>query len=282
LQKKAIALTFILLTLLASITTVVYYGSPSIFCKGENSSASESTSPPEPVVSFTYWDVPSGSILQSPTIIILSPQDNETFSSNNVTLKVNVGSQSWIIMGVYYEADWIEGYHRIFTFQPSWGYVMSLKVAITANFTEIPDGRHNITVYSNTHDGSHASSSVFFITDTSSPRISVLSIENKTYSPNELWLNFTTDEPTSWIGYCLDGKANLTISGNTTLSGLSNGSHSVVIYANDTAGNSGASELVTFSIDTPEPFPTAYSMGIVAVIVLILLGSIVYILKRKH
>ena len=30
-----------------------------------------------------------------------------------------------------------------------------------------------------------------------------------------------------------------------------------------------------------EPFPTAYSMGIVAVIVIVLLGSIVYILKRK-
>jgi hypothetical protein len=31
-----------------------------------------------------------------------------------------------------------------------------------------------------------------------------------------------------------------------------------------------------------EPFPTAYSMGIVTIIVLILLGSIVYILKRKR
>ena len=46
-------------------------------------------------------------------------------------------------------------------------------------------------------------------------------------------------------------------------------------------------DTIAFPIQEPdvqsgtEPFPTAYSMGFVAVIVLILLGSIVYILKRK-
>jgi hypothetical protein len=115
------------------------------------------------------------------------------------------------------------------------------------------------------------------------PIISNLSLENKTYSQNDLPLNFTTDEPTSWMGYCLDGKTNVTVAGNATLAGLSEGSHSVTIYSNDTAGNVDASETVTFTVDTPEPFPTTQvataSMASVAIVGLSLL---VYFKKCKH
>ena len=61
-------------------------------------------------------------------------------------------------------------------------------------------------------------------------------------------LTFTVNETTSWIGYSLDGQANVTITGNTNLAGLSLGPHSVVVYANDTAGNMGSSETVHFEV----------------------------------
>jgi len=95
-----------------------------------------------------------------------------------------------------------------------------------------------------------------FLGDTP-PVISILSPENKTYSANDVSLAFTVSEPTSWIGYSLDGLMNVTITGNTTLSGLSEGSHSLVVYANDTTGNVGYSQSVYFSTETPqgEPFP---------------------------
>jgi hypothetical protein len=160
---------------------------------------------------------------------------------------------------------------------------------------ELSEGPHSILVYlecnHETWDGagSHIhtyfdSQAIYFtIMDTTSPKISLL-IENKTYSQNDLSLNFTTDEPTSWIGYCLDGKANITISGNTTLTGLSNGSHSVVIYANDTAGNVGACEIVTFSIDTSEPFPAAALVATAsgASVAVIGVGLFVYFRKPNH
>lgn len=96
------------------------------------------------------------------------------------------------------------------------------------------------------------SSTVFFtINDGVPPTITNLSIMNRTYMQNNLTLSFVIDKPTSWIGYSLDGKENLTIVGNTALTSLLNGSHSLVIYANDTLGNMGTSTSVNFSVDVP-------------------------------
>jgi len=74
-------------------------------------------------------------------------------------------------------------------------------------------------------------------------------------------------EPPSWIGYILNGQTNVTIAGNTTISGLSDGSHSLIVFAKDMAGNTGASETVYFSINTQqaESFPTWIIAAIVTI-----------------
>ena len=90
--------------------------------------------------------------------------------------------------------------------------------------------------------------------DTTPPTILVLSPENETFYPkNNITLTFTVDEPTDWMGYSLDGQANVTITGNTTLTSLLDGSHYVVVYANDTVGNMGTSNMVYFTVDTTPP-----------------------------
>ena len=89
--------------------------------------------------------------------------------------------------------------------------------------------------------------------DSTPPTIYALSPENKTYSVDDVPLTFTVDEAASWMGYSLDGQANVTITGNTTLTSLADSSHSVVVYANDTAGNMGASSTVYFTVDTIPP-----------------------------
>lgn len=79
--------------------------------------------------------------------------------------------------------------------------------------------------------------------------VSILSPENVTYSSSSsLPLTFTVSSPASWMGYCLDGTANVTVGGNTTLTALSRGSHSVVVYAADTLGIMGISQLVFFTV----------------------------------
>ncbi|MGB9671560.1 MAG: PKD domain-containing protein, partial [Candidatus Norongarragalinales archaeon] len=88
--------------------------------------------------------------------------------------------------------------------------------------------------------------------DTMPPEISIISPQNITYTTTSVPLTFTVNEPVSWIGYSLDEQANVTITGNTTLINLAEGSHSIVVYARDTSGNTGASSKVYFSVCLPK------------------------------
>jgi hypothetical protein len=153
---------------------------------------------------------------------------------------------------------------------------------------ELPKGSHNITVYGRyEHAGGSAftvldNSTVYFIIDDGNPPIiSGLSVENKTYNTRSVPLNFTVDQSTSWIGYSLDGQANVTLTGNTTLSELTYGAHTLAVYANDTVGNMGSSSTIFFSV--AEPFPetlVAAASGVSVVVVGA--GLLVYFRKRAH
>ncbi|UCC57988.1 MAG: PQQ-binding-like beta-propeller repeat protein [Candidatus Bathyarchaeum sp.] len=74
------------------------------------------------------------------------------------------------------------------------------------------------------------------------PAIRILSPQWEEYTATDVPLIFTVDQPTDWIGYSLDGQANVTITGNTTLTDLSVGWHDIMVYANDTSGNMGFSD----------------------------------------
>jgi hypothetical protein len=135
-----------------------------------------------------------------------------------------------------------------------------------------------------THGDSHPLMSPVAIPafpDAASPFVSVISPENKNYNSSSISLVFAVDEPIVWAGYSLDGRENVTFSGNTTISELSNGLHSLIVFANDTFGNMGASEIVSFTVAVPEPFPTTPLIGsVVAVAAVAGLGLFVYFKKR--
>jgi len=74
------------------------------------------------------------------------------------------------------------------------------------------------------------------------PIITVISPQTKTYSINAIGLTYTINEPTSWVGYSLNDAERVTLAGNITLN-LHAGRYNLTIYANDTAGNIGYSEV---------------------------------------
>jgi N-acetylneuraminic acid mutarotase len=116
---------------------------------------------------------------------------------------------------------------------------------------------------------------------TTPPEISVLTPLNQTYADSSVSLVFTVNKPVKWTGYSLDGQDNVTIVGNTTLSGMSDGLHNVTVYAEDSFGNMGASETVSFSVEVP--FPTtlvATASGIL--VAAISIGLLVYFKKHHH
>jgi parallel beta-helix repeat protein len=122
--------------------------------------------------------------------------------------------------------------------------------------------------------------------DATVPSITVLSPENKTYDASSIPLNFTVNEPVLQITYSFDGAENITITGNTTLTGLANGDHNLTIYAKDEAGNLGVSETINFTVakqPEPEPFPTATVAAVsgASAAVVVSAGLVVYFKKRK-
>jgi N-acetylneuraminic acid mutarotase len=83
------------------------------------------------------------------------------------------------------------------------------------------------------------------------PKVQITSPENKTYT--EVTLDFSINRGAEWMSYSLDNQANVTIKRETKLFNLSQGTHNIVIYANDSSGNMGYSNTVTFSVDTLAP-----------------------------
>ena len=120
----------------------------------------------------------------------------------------------------------------------------------------------------------------------SPPAISIVSPGNKTYTVTSVSLTFTVSETTSWIKYSLDGQANVTITGSTTLSGLADGVHSITVYAQDTDGLTGTSETIYFTIaegaETPqsESFPITWIAAIIVVVAIVGV-ALLYFLKIK-
>jgi len=119
----------------------------------------------------------------------------------------------------------------------------------------------------------------------SPPEISILSPENKTYAVSNVSLTFTVNKPVTWVGYSLDDQAHVTVTENTTITSLPNGPHNITVYAKDEFENMGASETIYFSIDQPEPFPTALVATAAVVLVAVAsAGLIVYfrMVKKKQ
>ncbi len=188
---------------------------------------------------------------------------------------------------------------------------------ILGGYADLPrllEGPHNITVYA-TYQFSYIigldNATVFFTIDDGRPPAITSLLGNSTLSEGGAFtLDFTVDEQTSWMGYSLDNQENETIVGNTTLNGLNVGSHILTVYANDTAGNMGRSDVVFFEeeilpistpsttpqvtlkpvrsvIPTSEPFHPAdwsFPVQIVLLVVLVVvfgLGFLVFIKKYR-
>lgn len=79
--------------------------------------------------------------------------------------------------------------------------------------------------------------------DLTPPVINLLSPENVTYRLDSVPVVFTVDERSYWMGYSVNNQENVTLEGNSTLTGLVNGQYNIIVYANDTSGNMGFSQV---------------------------------------
>jgi parallel beta-helix repeat protein len=122
-----------------------------------------------------------------------------------------------------------------------------------------------------------------YLQKTTPPKIALLSPIHQVFNESSVPLLFTVGKQVNWMGYSLDKQDNVTITGNSTITELTNGLHNVTVYAEDTFGNEGASETIIFNIDMPEPFPTTlFAIASVATAVAMGIGLLIYFKKRKR
>jgi hypothetical protein len=252
-----------------------------------------------------------------PTIAIESPMDNGAYSSKDAQLSfiATKPEHGWLI-------SWTRSSDPEKVFKNKLSHVsilidgklyrsieadsdLSSPFSYHENLTNLDDGSHNLTIIAYC-DGwdleAHGfwerylpynvtSDLITFTVDTTPPFVSILSPENVSYVATEnlvdVALNFTLKEPVSQLSYSLDGQADVTVLGNTTLAGLAYGAHNLTVYAVDVAGNIGASETVYFTIaelePEPEPFPAApVAAASAATVAVVGVGLLVYFRKRKH
>ena len=243
-----------------------------------------------------------------PSIKVQSPENNRAYNVNAIPYSITVEKPpSWFnydpVHGMLSLISYsLDGMTEI-TLADGDEYYNREPLNFEGTLDGLSEGNHSLEVYVHgvsfyNPDGRlcgpeadyylSASYKVQFIVDTIPPSISLLSIENKTYDSVDVPLDFAVNEPAQ-ISYCLDDQANVTIDGNTTLTDLSYGAHTLVLYASDIAGNTGTSETVTFTIaqktEPSEPLPTTLIVASVASVAVVGAGLIIYFIKirkRSH
>jgi hypothetical protein len=252
-----------------------------------------------PFVNYMYITIqsPQNETLTRSTVIL-------DFTVNNMTGPASSFGFTWYLTlsGFSYELDGHGPGHLYVTCS-----VSGDNYYCHATLYNLTEGYHDLKIIATAERGSYGtgtyqtwtrSARTMFTMNVAAPHISVLSFNQHTYNTSSLPLDFSVSESDiSWMGFSLDGAANQTINGNTTLTGLSERTHTIVVYATDTAGTTGASPSISFNIETQqtepsqpqgetgsqpsEPFPTIWivaSLGSVAVAIAVL---IVYFIRVK-
>ena len=192
-----------------------------------------------------------------------------------------------------------------FTYNP---YIETTYECI-ATLPPLSYGEHSITIYRGFNFANptaiYSNLYRFCFNVAKPPQVSLAIPQNQTSYLSDVPLSFRVFvHSLSWVGYSLDGGKNVTVggdglvqsvlgpltswSGNLSLTGLSGGEHSVVVYGRDDAGNEGCSESFCFVVthqegsQVSEPFPiTLVAVAIIGSAAAVSFGLVAYVLRRK-
>jgi hypothetical protein len=156
----------------------------------------------------------------------------------------------------------------------------------TFNVAGLSDGYHTIRIETATggHGYNRGNSLMvgFTVDSVAPPQVKILSPEPLAYETSEVPLLFALKEPVSDMCYSLDGGANVTLTNNATLAGLSGGRHNLVVYVTLGEGLSGASEVRVFDVLVSNPIPvTLIAFAVIISAAAVSFGLVAYLLRRK-
>jgi hypothetical protein len=246
-----------------------------------------------------------GYVTDLPAIVkIHSPYENQVYSSRNIVFSVSVESPRkdyWEMTSVkitIFLDNKAKSAETITQYLDQQGLVASYESVLRVE----EEGLHSMYIladieYLSHHPawpvsdftGSGKSDVVNFRVETPPPIVTILSPGfQEAFNYSSVWLEFCVSKDFSWVGYSLDGKDNVTVSGNSTLSGLSAGQHEIVVYATDLAGQTRCSHTRYFTVaessaSFPTPFPLMwFAVAVVASAAAVSFGLVAYFLQRKR
>jgi hypothetical protein len=160
---------------------------------------------------------------------------------------------------------------------------------VTSVMENLAEGNHTLEAYSQDAAGKEMSFSVEFTINTQYkyPEALILSPQNKTYTTTEVPLTWTCDEQIVSADYYLDPAlyGSTTLPGNTTLTGLSNGTHTITVYVFTQRGQANSQTVyftVSPEVQQTEPFSTALLVIAIALVAVVIAGLLVYFKKRNN
>lgn len=261
-----------------------------------------------------------------PLKITVQLPENKVYTENSIPVAFTIQRSYQVTTETFRGSFYMEGEPRMCTyfldgkettFWPSRVSADSDSYSYKATLSGLSEGSHILGIlveydyvftlpYGTDISPTSGSSGAVFTVNAAAPRVSVLSLKpSKTYNVTTLPLDFSVSEPTAWLGYSLDGETAIAITGNTTLTHLSEGTHTIVVQAEDTAGSTGSSAPVAFKVETqpqetppelqpsnPEPsetllpselFPATWVIAavVIAAVALVGAGLLVYFKKRR-
>ncbi len=231
------------------------------------------------------WVPPPADAVQL-IISVSSPKNRVVYDVNDVMVAFEVTTQGTSMDGIgdiHFVASWLQSNVTI----PSYG--LHTYASYNETFYDLPDGDYSILIIAqgggsyidptriDYFDGTiyhftMTTTSIINFTVAAAPKVSILDPRNETYISSEVLLNLAGDKPFSKISYVLDQHENITINGNATLTGLTDGIHNLTVFAWDTAGNICSSETIAFTVDAPEPFP-AILVSTISLVTAIAVGA---------
>ncbi|VVB98365.1 Uncharacterised protein [uncultured archaeon] len=165
---------------------------------------------------------------------IVSPAGNSIFNYSLITVNLTVNDANL-------------NYTNISIFDSTGGIANSTMNPSSGTYSVqfwLPDGIYNLTATAHDLAGnSNSTTHTGIIVDTGAPSVSIESPANDTYNATSVALDFTASDQVSGIDQCwytLDGGNATAIPSCTNISIIppDDGTHSVILYANDSAGNS--------------------------------------------
>lgn len=103
---------------------------------------------------------------------------------------------------------------------------------------------------------------------------------NGNYTSSNIPFTFELSVQAMSLSYSLDGGAKAPLLGNTTLNGLTNGEHTITIYATDEQGNTSTLQTIIFRVDNT--FPTTIVIAPIATVAVVSVCLFVYFKKHRR